>query len=132
MPALLVRDGQVGDKFLTQKADLTLGYHNVITRQLFYDLLLTVTVHKKGTADVNQNIVSKSGPIGGKHTQLLAVIHRAITALQNRFSGTKWPDIHGYDTLFSGFEHSQITADPWIKVNRRPAFKQAGRANVSG
>jgi hypothetical protein len=132
MSALLVCYGQVGDKLLAQKADFTLRYHNIVAGQIFYYLLFIVTMHKKGTADVNQNIVSKSGTVRGKRTQLPALIYRAVKALQNSFSGTKCPDIHGYDTLFSGFEHSQITADLGIKTNCRPVFKQVGRTNVSG
>ena len=53
-----------GGKPTSQIADLTRRYHNVFSAQIFDYLLFAVTVYKKGSSNVNQNIVTIGAPIG--------------------------------------------------------------------
>jgi hypothetical protein len=132
MSALLVSNGQIGNEFLSQKTDLALGYHNVVAGQFVNYRLFASAAHEKTKTDMNQNVVSKRGSVGGERTQLSAMIHPVVTVVQNRFPSIKWADVHGNQAPFSSFQHFHVTADIGIKIKGRTIFKQTGRANTTG
>src|SRR6056297_573203 len=135
MPALLVGNGEISNKFSPQKADFALRQVDIVPGQIAYDLLFTAVMDKQGIAHMDQHIIAVCATPWRKLAQLLTVICAGLSGIgQDALYCLKRADVEPHHMLFARFKHFCIFAAAIVfrrKIDCRGLIKQIGHRKLS-